>query len=579
MSRSFRVAAILAVTALILAAPVFGQQSNTSRATAEVFTSDVDDSMSVYDYSGVEFDKWFGFIGYGGAVTDTKTGVSDLPLQMGFATRFGGSEGEGEDEGKSGGLYLGLFYAGNLLQIEENYDKNAVRNFDLDNQVQRDKITTTSYQGYTNTISSNNELQALIGVNGMGFKVRFAEDVKETTYPNKDITITENHDGTVTHSSGNIIDYSNVDGILSPSVEWGMALDVGSITIRPLVGLGVEIGLLKTISNSRIKGQSDSYTTIDGVVVGSDTIYHDGLNESYATPNINVGAGIDIGEFNLLGIIFENVTMDVGYGISLPIYRNKYDVAGFSNTAGRVIWDGSSTTTSKSIDTTETASFADLLIYDYSSYHIHDISLGLLTHKEVAEGLKLGLSMGIGLNIEAYKYDRYHLQLEKNETNYNNDALSSGDTTTEIETRSFGSTEDYTQLSIEPYINIGASYALVPNRLSINAGVAMKPAAYQNTITRTSTYGDGTLDGDNVKTEKRKNKNGDVIFEEVTITGGGAITDTVDVSGHWDFFDVNFTAGFVFNFTEKLALDTYVGVTSAFRLNVVDLNVLFSVKF
>jgi len=587
MSKSFKVVAFLAVTAMILASPVFGQTSNTSNATAGVFTSDVDDSMSVHDYSNVEFGKWFGFIGFGGTVQSVSGSPGndyqiDLPLQLGFATRFGGSEGEGEEgEAKSGGLYLGLFYAGNMLSIEEDWTQVAVRAFDPISQQQTDKSTITDYSSAvtarTNTISSNNELQALIGVAGMGFRVRFAEDVKETTWPDRTITVTEDAGGVKTHTTGDIVDYTNIVGTLSPAIQWGMHLDAGSIKIRPLVTAAFTIGLDKETNDRRIPG-GGSYTTVNGEVVGTDDVYSSGFKAGYFTPSINVGAGID----------FENFSLDVGYGIGFPIYKNKYDVAGFKGTAGIARWGYDDPTspgdpytlntenhaaTTTSIATTAIASDAIIDITDYKSYLTHDIRLGFLTDKEVAEGLQLGLNAGADFIIESYVDENYVLTLNRNETRQNNGALSYLNTKTEQEIRGEITTTNFTELSIKPYVNIGASYALVPNRLTVNAGVAMRPCEFTNTVTRTSTQ------NDTVTKDRTYTSGGDLLTETVTTGGDNEVVDGIDVVNKWNYFGVDFGAGFVFNFTEKMTLDTFVGISDTFDLNIFNFNVLFSVKF
>jgi len=544
MSKSFKVAAVFAVTALILGAavfgpPVYGQTSNTNNATAGVFSNDVDKSLSVHDYSGVAFDKWFGFIGYGGS-------TNIYPIQLGYATRF------------DSGLYLGTYYSGNIIEAREDWDETVRRNFDPADQTQTSKITSTVY-GNNNTIGSTNQIQVLIGAAGMGFRVGFRESVTETTYPNGTITITENKNGTVTHTDGDILEYSKVVGSLTPSLRWGTVIALDSFKVRPVVEATVNIGL-----NSEVNDYlAVPYTTIDGELIGTETINHEGNSSGYVNPNILVGARFDFAEFKL----------EFSYNIGFSIYNNSYDASGLSgSTPGTVSWANASTATATSVATTQTTNQATLTINEQSDLN-HGILLGVYFEKEVAEGLKLGLRTGTRVYIDTYNWDEYTLTLYKNETRYNNAALSSSNTRTENETRTFGKTTDYTRFRLNPFVNVGATYALVPGRFTVNAGVGLTPFGYSSVVTRTS-----ELTGD-VTRSKTYNDKGDVTSETVTVNQGTAPVDTVTVNNTWSNLGVALRGGFAFNFTDSMSLDTYIGSSSTFTLDATVFNVLFSVKF
>jgi len=273
MNKSFKVAALLAVTVLFLAAPVFaqsaGMESNTSKATAGVFTGDIDDAMDVHDFSGLKFDKGFGFIGYGGNITNN-------PASLGYASRFGG-------------LYLGLWYTGNVVRVRENWEEQVTTTYDLINQIPITTATRTQYFGGGNIISSNNQIEALLGIGSMGFKIGFHENVSDTKFPGRIITVTENQDGTVTHSNGDILEYSNITGSLSPSLTWGMSIDLGSFAIKPLLAVGIGIGLGSNVNNYR----DVPYITVGGELRGTETINLNGSNSAYINPDFKVGADID----------------------------------------------------------------------------------------------------------------------------------------------------------------------------------------------------------------------------------------------------------------------------------------------
>jgi len=564
MNKFFKAAVIFAVTALILTAPVFAQAelaSNTSKATAGVFTSAVDDSMDVHSYSDVEFDKWLGFIGYGGNTTTN-------PVHLGFATRFGA-------------LYLGTWYTGNIVQVRERYNDSVTTNYDLVNQIQGNKVTRTTYTLDNNYVSSNNQLEVLIGVAGMGFKIGFWENVTTITHPfggwdtdpdngnretnNKVVTETEYPDGRVEHASGDIVEYSRVSGNLFPSLTWGMKIDLGSVAIRPKLTAGIDIGL----DNSRNDYWNAAYTTVNGELIGNENINRNGNENGYIAPDISASIGID----------FEKFSLDIGYGINFPIYSNNYDAAGFSGDVAGTVWWWGSENTNTTIAYTTTTNALNLGIEEWNKLN-HSISLSLSADKEVADGLKLGLSAGVDVGINTSTSDYYTLSLSRFESIDNNAALSSLNYKTESEQRSFTSTESVTEFTLEPSVNFGASFALIPDRFTINAGIGLRPFGYTSEIIKTS-----SLNG-SVTKEKTLNSKGDVISETVTVNGGEQTVDSVNVSNTWNYLSAGLFGGFVFNFTDSLALDTSFGWyapestgSASFSANVSTLNVLLSFKF
>jgi len=546
MNKCFKVAALVAVTAMILTAPVFAQSSNTATATAGVFygenKTDVDNSLDVHFYSNVEFDKWFGFVGYGTAAR---------PVRLGYATRFGD-------------LYLGTYYTGNFLNIRENWTDTVAITYNLADQDKTQTVTSTAYTA-ANTIESRNQIQALIGVAGMGFKLKFDERILETTHPTETINITENHNnGNVTYSQGDKIEYSNFIGFLEPTLTWGMSLDLGSMVIRPMVALGATINI-----NSVVNEYRTGYTTGNGGDGGSETINRIGNNNGSIVPRINVGAALDFG----------GSSIDVGYGIDFNIYSNSYDASGFSgSTPGTVNWGTATQTTNTSIATTVTTKNATLTINDQSRIN-HSINLAYSLNNEIVEGLKLGFKAGIDVTILTTTTDEYTLTLGSTETKYNNAAQSASNTRTETETRTFSDKRETTTFTLRPYVNIGASYALIPERFTVNAGINLNPlgTGYQNILRRRSYMADnGSIQKSNTYNDK-----GDVTAESVTVTNGTQPRDSVEVDNTWNTLSASFGGGFVFNFTDHLTLDTVFSATpsATFAVDVASLTVLLSVKF
>jgi len=70
--------------------------SNTNKATEGRFSTDVDNFMGPTDWQGIELNKAFGFLGYGGG---------SRPVNAGFAT-------------KTGPLFLGAWYTGNIVSFD-----------------------------------------------------------------------------------------------------------------------------------------------------------------------------------------------------------------------------------------------------------------------------------------------------------------------------------------------------------------------------------------------------------------------------------------------------------------------------
>jgi len=580
MSRICKVAAFAAAI-LILAAPVFAQteiESNTYKATAGVFTNEIDDSMSVIDYAGVEFEKWFGFIGYGGYNGDT-------PIQVGFATKLGG-------------LYVGLFFTGNAMGIDENWNEEVETTYDLDSQLKTNIKTTKQFTTGTQ-VSSNNEFGLLLGVADMGFKIGFWENVTEILDPERTIETTDALTGTIYHDKGDIVNYSHIEGILSPSLTWGTTFDVGSFQIKPKIKFGIGFGLDSTVDNYRLNytytppgpdgnppgnwdGPGSSYDTEDGKVVGPETIYYTGYNGRYIRPDFEAGATID----------FENFSLDFSYGLGISVYSNSYNDSGFSgDVKGTVSWSGN-TETSSSIDTTTTTKHTILDIEELTDIS-HSIHLGFYKDKEVAEGLKLGIYAGVDFGISSTNTDAYTLVLERTEVKYNNDALSSNNYSTETERRGrtetadpgtyFPLSENVSEFTLEPFVNIGASYALFPGRFTINTGIGLRPFGYTSIITKSSSK-------DEVVTKtKNFNSNGDVISENVTVgtdtPGNGQTYDNINVQNKLSYLDAGLCGGFVFYFTDKLSLDLTVngifsGIGSSnFELNGADVTVMLGFKF
>jgi hypothetical protein len=135
MNKQWKVVTLAFITAAALTVSVMGQdkpdkpdkpapESNTSKATFENFGTDVDNYLDVHSYGDVEFDKWFGFGAY-----DT-----GLNLGLGYARKLGG-------------IYLGAFYTGNVIQYIERD-----RNWNPDGEGKKTETITKTYSLVDSTV-------------------------------------------------------------------------------------------------------------------------------------------------------------------------------------------------------------------------------------------------------------------------------------------------------------------------------------------------------------------------------------------------------------------------------------------
>ena len=563
MSKSFKTAVSFVVIALVLTAAVSAQsnlQSNTNKATAGVFTSDVDDSMDVHYYTDVKFDKWLGFIGYGGNQTTN-------PILLGYATNLGG-------------IYLGTWYTGNIARTTGAHTETVqvATTWDIVNERKTAQTTTTNYNAFD--VSSNNQIEVLIGVAGMGIKVGFFENVTTRQYPTLDtagtnVQVQETFDTGTKEYTRALDSYSFANGRLIPYVTWGG--DFG--LIRPYVTLKAGINQDNTAQTLK------NYTTVYGNVTGAEQYARTGNSSDYFAPSIEVGAELD-----LAATEDATTTLDFAYAFAADMYDNSYDASGFSgSTPGTVAWTGAAAnnTVTTTLVSKTTAKNTTLTINDQSSFS-HNISIGFYTDKQIAEGLKIGLYAQLPVNLSTTSQDQYTKTLQSAKVQNINKANSHLDTTNTIETITYSGTDangktDTTSFQVAPEINLGASYALFPGRFTINAGIHAVPFIFTNTVTKYS-RGDNRI----ITTTKNYDANGKLTNSDVQVTGTGTAavgnsTDRTTAANTWGVFTASAWGGFVFNFNSNMALDMCIGAGGAgsntFTLNISNVNVLFTFKF
>jgi len=451
MTRIFKIIAMLAMLAAVVAMPAFAQTSPTSSATAGIFTTQVEDSMDVHNYGDVQFEKWAGFIGLNNGFPS-----------IGYAF-------------KPGGIYLGLWYNGNAVTFSTTESETVQNTYNYNDQIKTRTVTTSGWNNMN--ITSNNSIQALIGVAGMGIKVGFNESLTTREKPNNFNSTSTTEDflnSTVTYQ--NVLkSYSYANGNLFPSVEWGMKIG----NIKPRAELSLNISLNNETTETQV-----GYTTSNGAFVGpTKTTNITAINSDFLVPSVALGADIDLSEKTTVGAMLN---------FSMAIYDKSYDYYGVSGSvAGNYTSTNISNSITESLTTKTTTKNVNLTIAERSS-----MSFGItpsFTHiNEIAENFKLGFSaeVPVSVTISSEKSD-YAKNYTSTKIEYLNDSDKFRNTTTITEavgnTAGNTMTTDSTQIIVRPVLGIGAVYGLIPNRFSVNAGVGIRPCVFTNTTIKQTT--------------------------------------------------------------------------------------------
>jgi len=556
MIRSIKVMALIAVIAM-LTVPLFAQTSPTGRATAGIFETDVEDSMNVLWYSDVEFERWAGFLGYGGSVQDN-------PISLGYATGLGP-------------IYLGTWYTGNILSTNSSEEERVVTSYDLINQVKTQTVITRTYQGQ-NTFS-NNSIEVLIGVAGMGIKFGFEERYTVWENPDRIITTIETPDGRTTYQN-EVDEFSTVQGHMIPSLQWGMNIDAGNLAIRPKISVGLGIyhdyEVMNTIPN---------YTIDNAAHMGNEQINRQGYSANYLNPYFDIGVelGIPTAKENSKG------TLGISYGFSTNVYNNSledtinnaYSFSGFDgSTRGTTGFYSGSTTVIKTLQSTTTTNTINMMDITEISQSSHSITPSFYYTNEIAENLKLGFLVLVPFGIEKNSSEGFSRYFSTSIEKYNHATNHYLNTTTNIERFSSTGLTETSEFSVGLGISAGATYILVPGRFTINAGVNLTPVNYTRT---TTTFKRGSTH--ETQTTTILDADGKVVSDTIILTGNpGAdtTTDSTYVQNEWNPLAILVGGGFRFNFTDGMAIDMVASggnMSPFFNLNFANVHVLFTLKF
>jgi len=564
MQKKVMVTALVAVTAIILAMPLAAQvnsvsftddldtlSSNTKTGTSSIYGNDVDNYLNYHKYSNVLSDgaKWFGFVTGRSISTNSIGGVADL----GYGTNLGG-------------IYLGAWYRGNIAsqsQQDVTYRLTPTWNDPLGilDKTQEDTVYNTP-----RNLTSANKLEILIGVAGQGIKVGFSERYSADQNPAKGtVSVIDYQDGRKDYINA-IKDkgYKDEEGLLKPYIGWGTNLAIGEMNLMPYVDLGF------TIYNDSELYNRENYTEAGGTKLVTDT-KNTGKNSGYLQPNIQVGAKIDLPKKGTTA-----TQLELKYNADFNIYSNDYSASGLSGSVpGTVSWDGSVDAVTNYIDRTETNTGISFDIVEQTSF-MNTITPAYKITGEPFENFKLGFSASVPVTFGTTTSKAYNQWIGKGTVKYNGGL---GGYSWEYEKIDYNGrkNQETSNFRLDLKLNFGTQYKLIPDRLTINAGIGATPLSYRTTTVKT--IPNAVKD---VETNKSYDNDGNLTNNTKTVNLK-TDNDEAVVTDRWYQWDATLYGGFLFNFSPKAALDLGASVntpsSNTFNLDLTNVNVIFTFKF
>lgn len=518
MNQKLKATALIAAAIMLLAgmpavaaAPV--PTSNLNTATASVFSSDVDNYLTVNNFSKVTFDKNFAFVGL-------KSGILDL----GFATKIGS-------------LYLGGYYNGTMLnennaKVTETVDTDVT----LLNGVIASTKTTTTKQLSDTACNSVNNANVLLGIAGMGFKLGFNQWASTWVAPTAADTLSLVTTDTADNSTSSTV-YSNTskeNSSMTPSIQWGMNLPIGDMILKPNATVAVEIN------------QSNSAYTKDvtKTVAGSTPLGFPTVNEvsstssGYIDPSAKLNANLTFAKVD-----GAQATMGLTYEFHMPLYGEGTKASKVTKTTTLAV---AQTTTATVTDVTTTPHF------DMSN----TVTPAFYYTKDFGDQLSVGFNAKATVQILNQKDTPTKVTTTVTATDKYDPDLSTDTTITQTITAP-GVTTETTTLTVTPTLKLGFVYKVVPNKLSLNAGYAIAAPVFTNTVeskTRSAmtTTTTKTVDGNGVTISDTTAASN----EDRTLANAETRTTTTS----WGTLSGTLTFGPTFNFNDNFALDASVAL-------------------
>lgn len=548
MKQSKKVMAVLVITMMGLAfMPLAAQTSNTNKATADNFDTDVDNYMSVTDYGEVAMEKWFGFAGFEGTA-----------LSLGYARLLGP-------------LYLGTYYTGTVLFSNQKETVNVDTTPSILSGIVVGKTVKTDTFKDNADFTTNNTASVLIGTIGMGFRLNFTENL--TTASGRlnasgnaaTDTVTVN-DSTNTKTGTEWTDGSKLSGYMIPSVAWGMNLPLSGMTLKPTALIGVNFNMNSNVYTRNV------YTEINGMTpIGTPhTVTTGGNSINSLLPYVNLGAELVMAEKDAT-----QKTFGLSYSLNLGLYSNNYvNVSGSDeNVKGFVSWSNSSTVTetiaSKTVQNTNTAN-----ILEYSSMS-HRITPSFRYTKDVSDRVSFGLNTTAPIILSSSLNSSKTVTTTITNVQSFSSTPSASSVTTTISTTP-GDTVNTTELTVSPAIKGGLTYSVIPKVFVLKAGLSINAPSFRTkteTKTRNEYYKSTTttVDGSGAVTNT-------VSYTGSTVDLDDTRTESQDVTNAWGSLGAVVSGGFTLNVAENIAFDALMNNSGVAKLDATTFSLIFTIK-
>jgi hypothetical protein len=545
-------------------------ESNTSLSTEANFATDVDNFLHLHNWGDVAFDKFFSYAGFR-AYSGGNDDFFAYELNAGYARRFGS-------------LYLGLFYAGQISEAGDAWEKTAktktTTNGLTGGTYQKEKEQNTTEQGETGDSAAApvvpstpndpprfyNNIGALIGVAGMGIRVGFYETLWGSSKyiadedPNNagpgwasgdplyESDITDNADGS--KSVFEITDYNRLKGWVVPYLGWGMKLSMGGLTIKPKANLDLALfvdeekysqaGYYDTVPATPVYDPNES---VNGTPVGATYEGKSYKDNGYFSLGINVGADVD---FASIGS--HSFGAGLGYTITPDIYSHKFDTASGDDMVSGTVSAINSTRRTVGATQTETINESTVTATEISRVN-HVINPSFWYVNELSETISLGLNYDLAFTIGTDNQHKKITTTTITDRAPHNSGVSTHITSVKVED---SSAVDETTFAVDSAIGAGFSWQIKPGRFTLNAGLGIKLPAYESVTTHDKPT-EATITKENTTYSNGSETAAITIDPAKAVT----VTDKTTVEQTWTGVSATYSLGGTFYFTPNFLVDMY----------------------
>ena len=525
---------LLLCTAFLIAS-LFSEEiatptSKTSTASAGIFSTDVDNFMSVHGFS--EINDSFLFLSLEN---------SDPQVGYGKVFNFG---------------YLGFYYDGYMVDHNGALKTEVVTDPILDsdfNRLGEIVTTTTTYSDGSDTTDEGNTGSILFGLGTLGIQLAFKQETAQEDYEYNSIFFYSTDkeysecqydaDGNLIYKTYDSNDGENFSGSLKPALTVGTVIETDSLTIKPKLNVSFDFFRSNgTGSEKAYKTSLGTGNTVEGI---DDIIAYDSRATEWNS-NRNILDAIVASDIELKN----GITVGVSYGLNKPFYSNTYTGTGGSE---KTVNGTAQSYSETQYDFTTDGVTAVSETYDYNytefSQIMHNIDLSVSTSKDLSERFTVGGKLKVGTEI--YSRDRKYVsgyQILLTSTD-NNDSTSTNNYTNETTYESAATVNENSYLMITPVLNLGMQYELIPSKLTLNAGVVYSLPQYTNKTTTSYIEGHSTTYIENTNSDGTV----DTTYSAAGVEGTRTGTETKELN--WDAFEYSVSAGMSFALTESAVLD------------------------